>query len=69
VLSTNGGLVFFGEIAERSRPSMRADEPVWHFQTNQLWKASPMTYEVEGRQYVAIAAGSNKIAFALPAVQ
>jgi hypothetical protein len=34
--------------------------------TNDAWRASPMTYEVGGRQYVAVAAGANIIAVALP---
>jgi alcohol dehydrogenase (cytochrome c) len=40
-------------------------EPVWRFQTNVTWKASPMTYVFDGRQHVAIAAGPNILAFAL----
>jgi len=39
---------------------------LWSFQTSQLWKASPMTYMFDNKQYVAIASGSNIIAFALP---
>ena len=38
---------------------------LWSFQTNEAWKASPMTYAFDGRQFVAIAAGPNIIAFAL----
>jgi alcohol dehydrogenase (cytochrome c) len=40
-------------------------QPLWSFQTNQAWKASPMTYTFDGTQYVAIAAGPNVIALAL----
>jgi alcohol dehydrogenase (cytochrome c) len=40
--------------------------PLWHFETNQPWKASPMTYTANGRQHVAIASGGNVLAFALP---
>jgi hypothetical protein len=29
-------------------------------------KASPMTYAIDGRQYVAIASGANILSFALP---
>ena len=36
------------------------------FETNHAMKASPMTYEVNGRQYVAIASGANVLSFALP---
>ena len=38
---------------------------LWHFEANQPIKGSPMTYTVDGRQYVAIAAGSNILSFAL----
>ena len=38
-------------------------KPLWSFQTNQTWKASPMTYMFDGNQYIAIAAGPNIIAF------
>jgi len=40
-------------------------KPLWRLQTNQTWKASPMTYTFDGKQYVAIAAGPNIIALAL----
>jgi alcohol dehydrogenase (cytochrome c) len=67
VLSTAGGVVIFGED---SGAVMAADastgKPLWSFQTSQLWKASPMTYMFDNAQYVAIAAGSNIIAFGLP---
>jgi len=36
---------------------------LWSFQTSQLWKASPMTYQFDNRQYVAVASGPNIIAF------
>lgn len=38
---------------------------LWNFPTNQLWKASPMTYSFDGRQFIAIASGPNVIAFAV----
>ena len=31
----------------------RSGTPLWHFQANQDWKASPMTYMVDGEQYIA----------------
>jgi alcohol dehydrogenase (cytochrome c) len=60
-------VVIFGED---SGSLMVADatngKPLWSFQTSQLWKASPMTYQFDNHQYVAVAAGPNIIAFALP---
>jgi alcohol dehydrogenase (cytochrome c) len=66
VLASAGGLVFFGED---SGALMAVDattgEPLWQFQTNAIWKASPMTYVFDGRQHIAVAAGPNILAFAL----
>jgi alcohol dehydrogenase (cytochrome c) len=65
-LSTASGLVIFGE---EGGALMAADAatgtPLWSFPTNQSWKASPMTYAFDGKQYIAVAAGPNIIAFAL----
>jgi alcohol dehydrogenase (cytochrome c) len=40
-------------------------KPLWSFQANAGWRASPMTYVFDGRQYVAVAAGSTIIALAI----
>jgi alcohol dehydrogenase (cytochrome c) len=67
VLSTAGGLVFFGEDSgSLMAADARSGTPLWHFQTSQLWKASPMTYMFDNKQYVAVASASNIIAFGLP---
>ncbi|HYR85743.1 MAG TPA: PQQ-binding-like beta-propeller repeat protein [Terriglobia bacterium] len=67
VISTASGLVFFGE---NSGAFMAADaatgKVLWEFPTNQTWKASPMTYVFDNKQYIAIAAGQSIMAFALP---
>ncbi len=67
VLSTAGGLVFYGEtgggFAAVDAPTGRT---LWHFPANTQWKGSPMTYLAGGRQYVAIAAGGTILSFALP---
>ena len=66
-LSTSTGLV----VAAAEGGSLIAVDAstgkvLWNFPTNQLWKASPMTYSFDGHQYIAIAAGPNVIAFGLP---
>ena len=38
---------------------------LWHFNTGQLLTASPMTYQVDGKQYVAIAAATDIMVFGL----
>ena len=66
-LSTAGGLVFYGQASgEFAAVDAKNGALLWHFETQETWKASPMTYMVEGRQYVAIAAGANVLSFALP---
>lgn len=66
VLSTEGGLVFFGEDSGAfAALDASTGRPLWHFQANQDWKASPMTYMVGGRQFIAIASGLGFWAFAL----
>ena len=66
-LATATGLVIFGE---ENGALMAADattgKPLWRFETNQSWKASPMTYSFDGKQIVAVAAGANILAFGLP---
>jgi len=67
VLSTAGGVVFFGDDSGAfAAVDGRSGNPLWYFHTNELWKASPMTYMADGKQYVAVAAGSNILSFGLP---
>jgi PQQ-dependent dehydrogenase (methanol/ethanol family) len=66
VLSTAGGLLFYGESGGSfAAADARTGKTLWHFNTGQAWKASPMTYMEKGRQYVAIGAGGNIFAFGL----
>jgi alcohol dehydrogenase (cytochrome c) len=66
VLSTAGGLVFFGEDSGTFMAVEAATgKALWQFPVNQVWKASPMTYSFDGRQHIAVAAGPNVMAFAL----
>jgi alcohol dehydrogenase (cytochrome c) len=66
VLSTAGGLVFYcDDSGGFAAVDAKTGAPLWHFNTNYSLRASPMTYALDGRQYVAVAAGPNIIAFAL----
>jgi alcohol dehydrogenase (cytochrome c) len=65
-MATSNGLVFFCEDSGMFEAVTAADgKPLWHFQTNQLWKASPMTYMFDNKQYIAVASGQNIISFGL----
>jgi alcohol dehydrogenase (cytochrome c) len=67
VLSTASGVVFFGE---NSGSFIAADasngKVLWQFNSNSVWRASPMTYMFDNKQYVVIAAGQEILAFSLP---
>jgi len=67
VLSTAGGLLFTGD-AEGNFIALNAatGKPLWHFQMGGAVYASPMAFAVDGKEYVAIAAGSSLYAFGLP---
>ncbi len=66
-MTTAGGLVFFGDDAQSFEAvDAQTGKPLWHFTTGQDFSASPMSYAVLGKQYVAIAAGSDIFSFALP---
>ena len=67
VISTASGLVFFGENSGSFLAADAASGKVlWDFPTNHVWKASPMTYVFDNKQYIAIAVGQSITAFALP---
>jgi alcohol dehydrogenase (cytochrome c) len=66
-MTTAGGLVFFANDAEAFEAAdARTGKSLWHFNTGQSMTASPMSYSVDGKQYVAIASGSDVFTFALP---
>jgi alcohol dehydrogenase (cytochrome c) len=65
-LTTATGLVFAGmEGGALMAVDAETGAPLWSFATNQSWKASPMTYQFDGRQYIAVAAGPTIIALAV----
>jgi alcohol dehydrogenase (cytochrome c) len=66
VLGTAGGLLFY---SDPSGNFIAADErdgkTLWRVPLNATIKTSAMTYAVNGEQFVAIAVGSNLMAFGL----
>lgn len=66
LLSTAGGLIFAGsDQGIFTALDAKNGKPLWHFNTGQAISASPITYSFKGRQYVAVEAGSNVLAFGL----
>jgi alcohol dehydrogenase (cytochrome c) len=65
-LTTAGGVVFAGD-SEGNFIALdtRTGKDLWHVQLGAAIYASPITFAVDGRQYVVIPAGASLFAFAL----
>lgn len=65
-LSTEGGVVFFGDDDNHiAAVDARDGRHLWHYNMGQGVYASPITYEIDGKQYVAIVAQTDVFAFGL----
>ena len=67
ILATAGGLVFAGS-REGNLIALDAanGKPLWHFGAGAEIASSPMSYAVDGRQYIAISSAGVLYSFALP---
>ncbi|MGO9258327.1 MAG: PQQ-dependent dehydrogenase, methanol/ethanol family [Bryobacteraceae bacterium] len=66
LMATAGGLLFYGDgYGAFVAADAKNGKLLWHFNTGQSWKAGPMTYTVDGAQYIGVAAGSTILAFSL----
>jgi alcohol dehydrogenase (cytochrome c) len=67
VMATGGGVVF-ASAADGNLIALdsRTGKLLWRFQTGGRIAASPMSYSVDGKQYVAVSAGNVLYSFALP---
>ena len=67
LLSTASGLLFapehFGQVAMLDA---KTGKRLWHVNTGDFITASPITYMLDGKQYFAIASGTNIFTFGLP---
>ena len=68
VMSTAGGLVFYGDNTGGALIAVNAQtaQRLWQLDTHQMWRSSPMTYAIDGKQYVGAVAGSTVRVFGLP---
>src|SRR5436190_12356705 len=67
VLATGGGVLFVStRDGNISALDMKTGAHLWHFQTGGNHAASPISYAVDGRQYLALSAGNAVFSFALP---
>ena len=67
IMGTAGGLLFYGDP---SGYLVAADErdgtTLWRLPLNATFKTAPMSYSVDGPQYITVAVGSNVMTFGLP---
>lgn len=67
VLGTAGGLLFYGDASGYFvAADQRNGHTLWRIPLNAVIKTSPMTFAIEGQQYIALAVGSNILCFGLP---
>jgi len=65
VMSTASGLLAFGSGEDFEVDDARTGKPLWTFNLSQAVHSSPMSYGVNGKQYLAVAAGDTIYAFGL----
>ncbi|MBI3696588.1 MAG: PQQ-binding-like beta-propeller repeat protein, partial [Acidobacteria bacterium] len=67
LLTTAGGLVFAGDREGYFFAlDARTGKVLWKFQTGGVVIAPPITYLLDGKQYIAVPAGSSMMTFVLP---
>jgi len=66
LMSTAGKLVFRGDAEQFFAEDAETGADLWQFAAGAQICAAPVSYEILGRQYVAVAAGRTILAFALP---
>ncbi len=65
-VTTAGGLVFFGDDqGQLVALNTTNGADLWRYNIGQLLTASPMSYSIGGKQFVAIASATDVFAFAL----
>jgi alcohol dehydrogenase (cytochrome c) len=66
LLSTAGGVVFGGDLDAFFALDAATGAELWRFTAGGYVVAAPVSYEIDGRQYVAMVAGDSIFAFELP---
>ncbi|MBK7931092.1 MAG: PQQ-binding-like beta-propeller repeat protein [Bryobacterales bacterium] len=65
-LGTAGGLLFYGDaLGYFIAADERTGKTLWRVPLNATMKTSPMTFSLNGEQYIALAVGSNILCFGL----
>jgi alcohol dehydrogenase (cytochrome c) len=66
VLSTKGGVVFAGYRDVFRSFDADSGEELWRINLGARVRGSPVSFAIDGQQYIAVAAGSSVFAFQLP---
>lgn len=67
VLSTGGGVVFAGYRDVFRSFDADSGEELWRMNLGARVRGSPVSFAIDGKQYIAVAAGSSVFVFQLPA--
>jgi PQQ-dependent dehydrogenase (methanol/ethanol family) len=66
LMSTAGGFVFYGDGSGAVVAADAKDgKLLWHFNTNQQFKGSPMAYTVDGKERLVLVAGQTVLSFGI----
>jgi outer membrane protein assembly factor BamB len=66
VMSTSGGVVFGADHGSFFALDSRSGNLLWTIETGGVISAPPITFTVDGEQFVSIISGRNLMTFALP---
>ncbi len=67
IVSTAGGVLFSGDAQGNFiMIDAHTGKDLWHFQTGGEVHSGPIAYAVDGKEYIAVSAGSAMYAFGLP---
>jgi alcohol dehydrogenase (cytochrome c) len=67
LLSTDGNLLFSGDsVGNFLAMDPSTGKTLWHVGLSQFITNAPITYELDGRQFILVAANDTFYAFALP---
>jgi alcohol dehydrogenase (cytochrome c) len=69
VMTTSSGVLFGGDLTTFFALDSRTGRELWSVETGGTIHAAPVTYTVDGEQFVSIVAGKNMMTFALPRAQ
>ena len=65
VLATAGGIIFGGDNQSLYALNARTGAELWRINIGGAVNAAPVTYEVQGRQQITVAAGKTILTFGL----